>query len=156
MSTFEHPWSDLDEAKHRLVHEHPGGAKSLGPLVGINPGTLCNKVNPAMENHHLSVDEAVRIQAVRRRYDLLHAEARALGHVCVQLADHSQASDMELLDAYAAYHADVGQTAQAIRAALANGVGITREAVETVERELFEDARAGFEFLARMKALVED
>jgi hypothetical protein len=157
MSTFEHPWSDLDEAKYRLVHDyHPGGARGLGPLVRMNPGTLCNKVHPGMENHHLTVDEAVNIQAVLRRYDVLHAEARALGHVCVQLEDHSEASDMELLDAYAAYHADVGETAQAIRDALAHGDGITREAVARVERELFEDARAGFEFLARLKALAED
>lgn len=156
MPTFEHPWSDLDEAKWTVVHSHAGGAKALGPLVGINPGTLCNKVNPSMETHHLTVDEAVRIQAVRRCYDLLHAEARALGHVCVRLGNHEGMSDAALLDVYAAYHADVGETAQAIRDALASGCGVSREAVARVERELFEDARAGFEFLARLKALVED
>lgn len=155
MSTFEHPWSDLDEAKHHLVHEHPGGAKALGPLVGINPGTLSNKVNPSMEHHHLTVDEAVRIQAVRRRYDVLHAEARALGHVCVQINDYSGISDEALLDAYAAYHADVGQTAQAVREALASGEGITQAAVEKIRRELYEDAAAGFEFLARLEALIQ-
>lgn len=155
MSTFEHPWSDLDEAKHRLVHDHRGGAKALGTLVGINPGTLGNKVNPAMESHHLTVDEAVRIQAVRRAYDVLHAEARALNHVCISLQDHTGISDLALLDAYAAYHADIGQTAQAIRAALTSGDGITRAAVEKVRRELYEDATAGFEFLARLESLID-
>lgn len=156
MATFEHPWSDLDEAKHRLVHEHPGGAKKLGPLVGINPGTLSNKVNPAMEHHHLTVDEAVRIQAVRRQYDVLHAEARALGHVCIRIEGYEGISDIELLDAYAAYHADVGQTAQAVRDALEAGHSVSREAVQRVRRELYEDTQAGFEFLARLEALIED
>lgn len=156
MPTFEHPWSDLDEARYRLVHEHLGGTKALGALTGINPGTLANKVNPDMHSHHLTVDEAVRIQAVRRVYGLLYAEARALGHVCIRLEDHSGVSDLSLLDSYAQYHADIGETAQAVRRALDAGEGITRAALEEVRRELYQDAQAGFELLARLEALVED
>ncbi len=154
-STFGHPYSDLDEAKWRLVHEHPGGCKALGPLVGINPGTLGNKVDPEQDRHHLTVDEAVRIQAVRRRFDVLHAEARALNHVCIELRDRSGTSDIELLDAYAAYHAEIGETAQAIRDALGSGKGIAREHIECIRREIFEDAQAGFEVWARLEALAE-
>jgi hypothetical protein len=53
--------SPLDEAQYRVVHDFKGGVVALAPLVRMNPGTLSNKVNPSVETHHLTVDEAVAL-----------------------------------------------------------------------------------------------
>ncbi len=149
-------FSDLDRAKHAVVHEFkPRGALSLGPLVGINPGTLSNKVNPTVETHHLTVDEAIRIQAVAKDYRILQAEARLLHHVCIPIPDFSGVSDLALLDAYAAWTAEIGETAQAIRRGLEDRVFSRKEAA-AVRREMFEDFARALELLNRLEAIAED
>lgn len=114
-------FSLLDEAKYPVVHDFKGGAVALAPLVRMKPGTLSNKVNPSVETHHLTVDEAVAIQHTARDCRILVAEAHLLGHTCIPLGELASVSDVALLDAYARYHAKVGETAAAIRAALADG-----------------------------------
>lgn len=145
----------IEDAQYRVVHDFPGGAVRLAPLVNMHPGTLSNKVHPGSPNHHLTVREAVAIQAATHDCRLLYAEAQVLGHACVALGDFSGISDVELLDAYAAYHQELGQTAAAIREALAHRV-VTREQIREIEREIHEDVRHAFEFLSRLKGLCRE
>jgi len=144
----------IDSAGYALVHDYPGGAPALAPRVNMNAGTLANKANPHCE-HQFTVREVLAIQALRGITTMIDAEARALGGVFVPLEDYSGTSDVELLDLYAAYHAEIGETAEAIRDSLAGGE-VTREAYERVEREFYEDVQAGFAFLARLRALRGD
>ncbi len=144
----------LGEAQYRVVHEFPGGARALAPLVGMNVGTLLNKVNPSMGSHHLSLREAVAISHTTGDYRILHACAQPLHHVCIPLVEFEGMSDAALLDAYARYHADLGETAQAIRDALADG-RVTRRELDRVKREFHEDVQAGLEFLDRLEALAD-
>ena len=146
-------FTPLDEAKYRVVHDFSGGAAALAPLVRMNPGTLSNKVNPSVETHHLTIDEAVAIQHTARDCRILYAEAHLLGHTCIPLGEFASISDTELLDAYARYHAEVGETAEAIRASLADG-RVTPAEFAHIDREMMEDIQAKFELRARLKALV--
>lgn len=146
---------DLDLAIYRVVHDHPGGAAKLAPLVGMNAGTLNNKADPAMESHQLTVRQAVAIQHATSTRRVLEAEAQLLGCAVVPLGDYHQLSDMELLEAYAEWHAEVGETAEAIRDAVAERM-ITRERVRRVRREIHEDAARALAFVARLEALCDD
>ncbi|MDH5393941.1 MAG: phage regulatory CII family protein [Gammaproteobacteria bacterium] len=113
-----HHLSDLDDAKYAVVHDHPGGSRSLAKLVGMNSGTLSNKVNADVETHHLTVDEAVAIQHATNDRRIIEIEARILGGCFVRLDDFTFVSDVELLDKYAELHAAIGKTSQSIRLAL--------------------------------------
>jgi len=153
--------SQLDEAKWAVVHEFPrqarrkSGAVGLAPLVGMRPGTLSNKVNPEIDTHHLTVDEAVAIQNAAGDCRILQAEAAILNHAVIPLGDFSRVSDVELLDAYAVLHARIGGHAQAIRDTLMDG-RVERNEVERVRHEFFEVVQAGFAFLMRLEGLIDD
>jgi len=96
-----------------------------------------------VETHHLTVDEAVAIQHTAGDCRILYAEAHLLRHTCILLGELASVSDMELLDAYAPYHAEVGETAEAIPAVLADG-RITPAEFARVDREMLEDVQAKF------------
>ena len=145
-------YSYLDDAKYDVVHDFkPLGAKSLAPLVSMNPGTLSNKVNPSIETHHLTVDEAVRIQAVTRDYRILHAEARALNHVAIPIPESDFCSDIELLNAYADWTKEIGETAAAIQDLLQ--ARVTPEKMAAVKREIYEDTHTALKMFSRIEQL---
>ena len=146
--------SAIDEAKYRVVHDFPGGAVRLGPLVGMRPGVLSNKVNPDCETHHLTVDEAIVIQNATGNCAVLNAEAMALNRICIELADFSGSSDVEILTAYAKYHAELGETAKAIAAALEDG-RLTKREVDKIRLEGFQDMQTFFALLHRLEALID-
>jgi len=149
-------FSQLDEARYRVVHEFPGGAVRLAPLVGMRPGTLSNKVNPEVETHHLSVDEAIAIQHAARRADILLAEAALLGHACIPVDEGYQGvCDAELIHYYASMNSELGDVASEIDRALADG-RFTRGEFEAVRREMYEAINAQMELLRRLEGLVDD
>lgn len=145
----------IDKAIYGLIHDQKGGATQLAPLVNMNPGTLANKANPAMENHHLTVKEAVAIQYTTQDFRVLAAEAAALNHAIVPLGNFEGVSDLELLTAYANYHSEIGQTAIVIAEAL-NDIRVTRQEFQAVHKEFFEAVGTGLEFLNRMEALIDE
>ncbi len=153
--------SQLDEAMWAVVHEFPrlarrkSGAVGLAPLVGMRPGTLSNKVNPDLDSHHLTVHEAVAIQNAAKDFRILQAEAAILNHAVIPLGDFSRVSDVELLDAYAALHEQIGEHARAIRETLEDG-RIERVEVDRVRREFFEVVQAGFAFILRLEGLIDE
>lgn len=148
-------FDSIDEAIYGLIHDQKGGAARLAPLVNMNPGTLANKANPAMENHHLTVKEAVAIQNTTQDFRLLAAEALVLNHAIVPLGDFEGVSDLEILTAYANYHSEIGTTSVVIAEAL-NDQRVTRKEFQSVRKEFFQAVSTGLEFLNRMEALIDD
>lgn len=144
----------IDDAGYALVHDHPGGAPKLAPCVGMNVGTLLNKANPSQEGHQFTVREALALQLHRGVRDMVEAECQVLGGIFVQLGRFNGVADTELLDLYAKYHQELGETASAIRRGLDDGMSAAQ--YRAIEREAHEDAQAMFELLARLKALVPD
>ncbi len=148
-------FDSIDRAIYGLIHDQKGGATHLAPLVNMNPGTLANKVNPAMENHHLTVKEAVAIQNTTQDFRVLSAEAAVLNHAIVPLGNFEGVSDIEILTAYANFHSEIGQTSMVIAEAL-NDQRVTHQEFQSVRKEFFEAISTGLEFLNRMEALIDE
>lgn len=148
-------FDSLDEAIYGLIHDQKGGASRLAPLVNMNPGTLANKANPAMENHHLTVKEAVAIQNTTQDFRLLAAEALVLNHAIVPLGNFEGVSDLEILTAYANYHSEIGTTSRVV-AEVMNDQRVTRQEFKAVRANFFKATSTGLEFLNRLEALIDE
>jgi hypothetical protein len=72
------------DAAHLIGHEYPGGAKTLAERLGINQVVFNSKLNPNTTTHHLTLIEALRMQQIADRFDVLHAMADELGFVCIR------------------------------------------------------------------------
>jgi len=146
----------LSDAIYRTVHDgHPRGAVGLAPLVGMKPGTLNNKADPAHDSE-MTLRESIPMMRQTRDYQILATLAAAVDHAVIPLGDFSSASDVELLDKYCDYHAELGQTAEAVRACLnMQGGRVMARDVRKVQREMIEDMQAGLAFLARLEAIAE-
>lgn len=154
MTLLSHEVSNIDKAMYAVVHDFPGGAVALAEQAGMKNGnTLSNKVNPTMDGYLLGLKESIPIQRVANDYRILHAYNAALNHVAIRLPDVSTYSDMGLLDAYAAWTADIGQTAEAIRQAL--DAGVTEDELATIYREMHEDFARAYELFARLKTIMK-
>lgn len=85
MNTKTQELSVRDAAFH-TVHDYPGGCTPLAARMGINPQTLAHKVNPKDQNRYaLNLEESLRVQALSGDCRILHAMARELGFVALQL-----------------------------------------------------------------------
>ena len=150
--------SDLDSAQRAVIQaaatDKKPGPEVLGPVLGVAPGTLRNMLNERQASHHLSVIRAVIAQKRTGRRDIIETESRALGGIFTQLGDFSGVDDVELLTLYTAYHADLGETADAIHSALQHRA-IPQDLFNTIHREMYEDIQRGFELLARLEAWVD-
>lgn len=108
------------DSMHHLVHDYPGGSESLGPRVGITPGVLRNKANPNCSTHHMTVPELDRLLGVTQNFAPLHALAANHGFG-LYLLEGGDAS-AGLLPQLLATNAAKGEFAQALQAALSDGV----------------------------------
>lgn len=150
-------WTPIQEAAYRMVHEFRegrpnSGASALAPLVGKTPRSLDNEVNPDATGAKLGIDDAITLMHATQDFRLLEATAAALGFAVVKIGDFSGLSDVQLLDAYAQWNTEVGQTHDTIRRALESGDVDDNELAE-VRREMFEDFQAELGVLARLEAL---
>ncbi|OZI50170.1 phage regulatory CII family protein [Bordetella genomosp. 5] len=117
---------NIVEAAYSTVHEQRGGSESLGPLVGISPAVLRNKVNPNNTTHHLTLAEAVRICRLTADYRILKAWARESGFLLVQQPEEGQVeSDMSVLEQVVSFMSASGAYGQEIYRALSDG-GVDR------------------------------
>lgn len=147
----------LADAIYRTVHNgHPRGAVGLGPLIGVRASYLQNKADPS-HDAELTLRESIPLMRETGDYAILATLAASVDHAVIPVGDYSKTSDAALLDLYCEYHADLGQTAEAIREALGKAdTRITRADVRRVRREMLEDIQAGLAFLARLESLAED
>lgn len=149
----------LAGAMYALVHDfrHPRtgkrGAPALAPLVGMNPGTLANKVNPEQE-HEPTLRETVQWQAITGDYRTLHAYAQVLGHAAYRLPTADEFGDVDLLARYTEFQIAIGAKACAIRQALADR-HISRAEVDVIRAALQGVISTGLALAARFDALVE-
>lgn len=147
-------YSPLEDAIHDTVHRfaHHGrrGAEALGPLIGVQPGTLRNKANPDIPTHQLTVAESVPVQLVSNNFSIHEALDRLFGRVSIpQAFDLTRVTDLDLVESMARWQAEVGETSQAVLGCLQGQC--TDEQIHTVERELYQDVQKGLELLRRLK-----
>lgn len=73
------------DAAHRIGLEYPGGITALAPRMNIDPAILGSKLRPHCETNHLTLKQALLIQVLTGRTDILHAMAEELGYAAIPL-----------------------------------------------------------------------
>jgi hypothetical protein len=120
----------IERMSYALVHDN-GGAEKLAPRVLVKPGTLNHKVNPTMEGHHLTLQEAIALMLATDDYRLLHSVCDQLGFQCVPSVDVEGVADMEFLSLFAKTMTQIGYLSATISDALEDGT-ITKDEVKSV------------------------
>ena len=113
---------DVFDAAYRVAHDFkPDGAVGLARLLGKNPGTFLNKLNPAQETSHITLEEAVLISTVTGDRRILEALAATLGCGVFELPAAGFACDTELLTLVLRREQKAGEFARALDRALEDG-----------------------------------
>jgi len=145
---------NIQDAAYNTAHDFPGGVPALAVRMGISPNVLQNKVNPSQEHHKLTLNEAVKMQAITGDLRMLHAMADALGCVCIQLPVHDQAGDMELLDSFMGVVSELGDLSAEFQQSWADGQ-ITLKEFARIRNEAYDVQARLAELLARIERLAE-
>lgn len=103
------------DAAYHTVHDYPGGALALAMRLGMNGMTLSHQVNPNNAGrYNLSIEKAAEIQMFTQDFRILHAMARSLSHVCIQLNEVDEqnvlASIAETVKEFSEYLTSVTQS----------------------------------------------
>lgn len=113
---------DVFEAAYRVAHDfRPDGAVGLARRLGKHPGTLLNKLNPAQETSHITLEEAVLISTATGDRRVLEAFAATLGCGVYELPKTGFACDTELLTLVLRREQRAGDFARALDRALEDG-----------------------------------
>lgn len=145
----------VEDAAYQMVHQVPGGAKTVALLLGKSQNTVSNEVNKLMPRHKFGLLDAIVIMREYEDYQLLKTINQLCGFALLPLGRFQGIADMELLDLYSNWHAEIGDAAIAVREALSDGE-ISRAEFERIQKETIEANQASFEFLARLESLVVD
>ena len=120
---FATPLNVLDAAYH-TAHSYPGGVATLATRMGMKSSTLNHKVSLTNDTHHLSIDEAVMLQAMSGNFAVLHSMAASLGHVVLQVDATTEANPMSEV---AKMVCEFGELLTFVTARAANGTVTTNE-----------------------------
>ena len=74
-----------------VVHDHPGGAVVLGPMLGKNPATLSHEVNPNYAGAKLGLEDAVKLSVLTQDRRIATAFAAQVGCMLLALPEVSRA-----------------------------------------------------------------
>lgn len=122
-------------AAYSTVHDYKGGSESLGPLVGISPAVLRNKVNPNNDTHHLTFAEARKIADMTGDFRMLQAWAHEAGFLLVKAPEGANECDMSVLESVMETGVAHGRFMQSIHAALSDGKVDDKEVEAIAEAE---------------------
>lgn len=145
----------IEQAMYSMVHDFDGGAIKLAAKVNMNAGTLQHKVNPTMENHHLTLKEAVNLMNTTGDFRLLHSLCHELGFACVSTAEHADMSDVEFLTVYTRAIALIGVLSNEINDVFSDG-HIERKEVNRVQAGTVAAIAALAELPPRLEAMCDD
>ena len=143
----------LDAAYH-TAHDYPGGVPALSARMGVSRNVLQNKLNPAVEYHKLTLEEAMRLQVMTSDPRILHAMAAEMGYVCIQMPDFEGVSDMSLLDSFMSVMKELGEFSAEFRKDWEDGE-IRPQELERLRKEFYEMQQAGLELMQRIEDLAE-
>lgn len=142
----------LDRAVYAVAHEFPGGIPALAARINARPGTLQNKVDPAMPAHRLNIFETRAITLVSGDNRIIEALAMDCGLGVYRLGDWRNCADMELLLKITELGSRRGDLDRSIHDALADGVIEPHERDE-IEAMVRAEITANLELLSRISAL---
>ncbi|WP_158117238.1 phage regulatory CII family protein [Vibrio cincinnatiensis] len=139
-------------ALYQTLKEH-GNTEAVEQHLNKRPGVLFNEINPNQTSHKLGLFDAIRLMQFTDGVQILRSIASELNHSIYFLGDYRTISDMELLNCYSRWHAEIGDVNRAIADALEDG-DIEPKEFERIEREIQETFSAALELLERLRALV--
>ena len=143
---------NIYQAIHDTTTAYSGGMRQLAKDLGLQPGTFSNKCNPSVETHILNIKELVEICKQTENLTPLHEIARELHCVCVPIEEYDGVADMQLLDAWSDWDIERAETKKEIKEAL-DRHQITKQCLERIEREMFEDFRKELALLERLRLM---
>lgn len=136
------------DAAHRIGAEYPGGAKALSVRMEIGAAVFLGKLNPNTTTHHLTLIEALRMQALTGRADILQAMADELGFVCIPKPG---VTDEDISHALAHACAEFGGYLKQVDASMRDGV-VTANERKRLEHDLTEMIAAATHLQALLSA----
>lgn len=142
------------DAAYATAHDYPGGTESLAPRLGMSGAILRGKVNTNDIKHHLTLAEAMRMQAITGDTRILHAMSDELGFVCIQAGQFDGVSDEALLDSFTAVVRELGDLSRVFHDSLADG-RVTRKEFEKLQSEFYDLQQAGAELMNRVGQMTE-
>lgn len=147
---------DVFEAAYRVAHDfRPDGAVGLARRLGKNPGTLLNKLNPAQETSHITLEEAVLISTVTGDRRILEAFAATQRCGVFELPAAGFACDTELLTLVLRREQRAGEFARALDDALDDG-HISRAEARELARWGAAVIQKWVELVKRLEAMAGD
>ncbi|WP_067519562.1 phage regulatory CII family protein [Endozoicomonas ascidiicola] len=141
-------------AIRKACEQYPGGTNALSLALGKGSNTLANELNPAMSSHKLGLFDALTLLSLLKDPAPLRAIAAILNHTIIPLGDFSTTSDVELLNAYAKWHAEIGDVAREVSKTLEDG-RIEMHEYQRILKEGLEQVQQFFLFMNRLEALID-
>ncbi len=142
---------DVNMAAFRLVHDAPGGAAALAPVLGKRADTLSHEVSPNYPSAKLGLADAVTLSEWTGDRQVLNAFAATMGCCVVPLV--AEVPGAEGAAAYtAALASEFGELMAACAAGLADGT-VTDNERERIEREGAELMSALQRLLGEVRAI---
>jgi hypothetical protein len=143
----------ITDTVYRVAHAFPGGIPALAVRMGISKHVLQNKVNPNNDTHKLSAEEAAQIADLADCDEIAKAYAERRNMICVPIAQHEGASDMEILDLVVRMNTAESKLLQEMSKALADGKVDDKE-IDAVKKEAREHMAAIAELVCRLEGMV--
>ena len=123
----------FEVAAFQTVNEFPGGARALGPIVGINGSVLAHKASLTDEANQLTVLQARKVMQATGDCRMLLGLAQDLDHVCIAVAGLDDIGALEQV--IAASTQRFGEYLTAVSAAVSDGVVTTNE-LRRIDKDL--------------------
>lgn len=123
---------DVLDAAFLIAQEMPGGVPALAQRMGVSANTLQHKLNPNNTTHHLTLKEAVALQAVSGMPYVLHAMAAGLDYICLRARPND--SEGDAVEAFMRVQQAMGElTAAAADVFLGGKTTVSRNELRRIE-----------------------
>lgn len=142
------------DAAHRLAHECDGGCDALATRMGIGKVVFSGKVRPGDRQHLLGLVEAVRMQQLTGRNDILMAMADELDCVCLPKPGASDTNE-EMANLIVESCGEFGDYMREVDKALRDRK-VTPNELKRLQKELLEMIAAATRIHARMSGILRN
>lgn len=142
--------SNVLDAAYNVAHDYPGGVPALAARMDMSKNVLQKKVDPNEADHHLRLDESVKIQKFSNDKRIVKAMAQELGGVFIDLPADEVVSDMGLLDTFLKATLHDGMFANEFQRAWADGK-ITQDEFKRLKARIYQLIGARLAILAEIE-----